>query len=183
MYEILKHRQIEKNSPFPRRFWVRPIFAVAKRFQQGDSENLVAEMRQEEKDLQKYFTYFRILPEYFHILYAIVKPFIEKQNVIREPISAKTRLEITLRYLAAGDSQVSPSFAFLVAPNTISKIIRETCQKIYEALYDEYFFKPSEENWKKKIGEFETLWNFDHCMAAVDGKQVEIQVLGQAGSA
>lgn len=39
----------------------------------------------------------------------------------------------------AGDSYKSLSYSFRVAPNTISGLIPETCEAIYECLKEEYF--------------------------------------------
>ncbi|XP_051156735.1 uncharacterized protein LOC127278859 [Leptopilina boulardi] len=167
--------------PSVRRFWVRPIFSAERRYQQGDSDNLLKELREDE-DHEKYFTYLRVLPNIFEQLHELVQPIIEKQQVVRDPICSRTRLEITLRYLCTGDSMVSLSFAFRVAHNTISLIVRETCQAIYDCLKDDYFLQPSEENWKKISDDFISLWNFDNCLGAIDGKQVEIQAPGNSGS-
>ncbi|XP_043478349.1 putative nuclease HARBI1 [Leptopilina heterotoma] len=170
----------EEQVSVQRRFWVRPIFTVDKRIEQGFSNNLIKEMLS--NDHEKYFTFFRVVPAVFDQLYERIGPLIEKATVFREPISAKTRLEITLRFLASGDSMVSLSYAFRVAHNTISKIISETCQKIYECLKDDYLLKPSEQNWKDIIEDFKTIWNFDHCMGAIDGKQVQIRAPYNTGS-
>ena len=43
----------------------------------------------------------------------------EKQIAIREPISARTRLQIRIRYLASGDSIVSIRYAFRVSISAV----------------------------------------------------------------
>jgi len=78
----------------------------------------------------KYFNYLRITPVLFEQFLQIIEPKITKQYVIRDPILLCTRLEITLRYLASGDSMASVSYVFRVGNNTVSKIILETCQVI-----------------------------------------------------
>ncbi|KYM97802.1 hypothetical protein ALC62_11503 [Cyphomyrmex costatus] len=103
-----------------RKFWVRPIFTSERRVAQGASNNLVQEMIFE--DREKFINYFRITPETFEKLLQIVSPRIQKQFLIREPISARIRLQICLRYLTSGDSMVSISYAFRVAHNTVSTV-------------------------------------------------------------
>lgn len=168
-------RQKEERIPTPRRFWVRSIFTTQRRQVQGFSNNLITEMRNHDHD--KYLNYFRVAPAVFEQLYERIRPLIEKKDVFREPISARTRLEITLRFLASGDSMVSLSYAFRVAHNTISKIISETCQQIYECLKTDYFLDPSERKWTEISQDFSRIWNFDHCIGAIDGKQVQMRVI------
>lgn len=157
-----------------RKYWVRSIFSVERRSLQGASENLVKEMMIE--DVEKYMDYFRMPPQLFEMLLKLVGPVIEKEYVIREPISPETRLQITLRYLASGDSMKSLSYAFRVAHNTISNIISETCEAIWNCLKDSVFLKDNEESWKSVAKEFQRLWDFPNCIGAIDGKHVQIQV-------
>lgn len=82
---------------------------------------------------------------------------------------------ITCRYLATGDNMTSLAYAFRIGHSTVSIIISETCQSIWDALKSEMFV-PSEENWKKVEKEFNDRWNFPHCIGAIDGKQVIIKV-------
>ncbi|XP_033229935.1 uncharacterized protein LOC117181415 [Belonocnema kinseyi] len=70
-----------------------------------------------------------------------VKSYIEKERCIRQPIPARTRLEICLRYLASGDSMTSISFVFRVSPNTVSKIVWETCKAIWLALRSDAHYR------------------------------------------
>ncbi|KYN06315.1 hypothetical protein ALC62_02742, partial [Cyphomyrmex costatus] len=102
------------------KYWVRPIFSIERRSQQGASENLVKEMQI--GDTEKYVDYFRMSPQLFEALLQLVGPILtkessqeipynpSKQYFIRDPILSKTRLQITLRYLA-GDSMKSLSDA------------------------------------------------------------------------
>nr|XP_012234570.1 PREDICTED: uncharacterized protein LOC105679237 [Linepithema humile] len=62
----------------------------------------------------------------------------------------------------------SISFAFRVGLNTVSKIISETCTAIWDVLSDQE--------------EFETLWNFPHCIGAIDEKHIELQAPPHSGS-
>ncbi|KYN04711.1 hypothetical protein ALC62_04411, partial [Cyphomyrmex costatus] len=128
------------------KYWVRPIFSIERRSQQGASENLVKEMQI--GDTEKYVDYFRMSPQLFEALLQLVGPILTKEYVVREPISCVTRLQITLGYLASGDSMKSLSYAFRVAHNSISKIISETCTVIWDYLKDSVFIKDTNQDWK-----------------------------------
>jgi len=101
----------------------------------------------------------------------VVSPCIQKQFVIREPISARIRFQICLRYLTSGDS-ISISYAFRVAHNTVSKIISETCNVIWDTLKEKVFLKLTEDNWRRIADEFKEKWNFLNCIGAIDGKHI-----------
>lgn len=171
IYKIIKRREKQKNQ---RRFWVRPIFAEERRCLQGASDNLIREMQY--VDMEKYIEYLRMDASTFHELLRLIRPKIEKQHVVRSPIPASTRLEICLRYLASGDSMSSISFVFRVGLNTVSKIISETCEAIWDILKDKVFPEITEDLWKEKANEFETQWNFPNCIEAVDGRHMAIVV-------
>ncbi|KYN21904.1 hypothetical protein ALC57_05710, partial [Trachymyrmex cornetzi] len=93
-----------------------------------------------------------------------------KQTNIREPIASHTRLQICLRYLASGDSMRSIGYAFRVSLNTVSQIIHETCDEIWLKLKDLVMPIPNKDAWTKIAENFEAMWNFPHCMGAIDGK-------------
>ncbi|EZA52911.1 hypothetical protein X777_07656 [Ooceraea biroi] len=57
---------------------------------------------------------------------------------MRECISLKERLSLTLRFLATGESYRSLEYSTRIPACTISRIIPETCRVIYEVLRDDY---------------------------------------------
>jgi len=67
------------------------------------------------EDKIKFGNYFRMNPIIFQELLKLIGPSIVKQYVIRDPIPPETRLHITLRYLASGDSMTSISYAYRIA--------------------------------------------------------------------
>jgi len=82
-----------------------------------------------------------------------------------------------IRFLASGDSMTSISYQYLVGLTTVSKIIEETCNTIWNCLQKKVL--PSclnESDWLNIARNFETKWNFNHCVGAIDGKHVLLQV-------
>ena len=64
-------------------------------------------------------------PESFNILLRHVEPHISKKNTrFCESVPASTRLAVTLRYFASGQSQQSLSLSFRLGRTTVSKIVR-----------------------------------------------------------
>ena len=57
-------------------------------------------------------------------------------------------IEICLRYLASGDIMPSLSFAFRIGISTVSKIVPETCQAIWNSLKE--IISP-EEQYRRNI--------------------------------
>lgn len=59
------------------------------------------------EDLDSYKNHLRILPHKFDDLLSKIESVIQKRNTcMRDAIPSKVKLEITLRYLAVGDSFV-----------------------------------------------------------------------------
>jgi hypothetical protein len=83
-----KNQRIKKKK----RFWVAPIFK--NRCEHGFYHALLPTLKLE--DL-RFHNYFRMSTIQYEELLAIVGPHLEKQYVVREPISATERLTLTLR--------------------------------------------------------------------------------------
>ena len=124
-------------------------------------------------------------PERLQHLLTLVGPVIAKKPCrSRKPIPAAKRLMVTLRYLATGDSQQSQSFTFRIGRATISNILRETLQAIWDALNKAYLAPPSNtEDWIHIAEKYEEECNFPHCLGAIDGKHIMIECPANAGSA
>lgn len=65
-------------------------------------------------------------------------------------------------------------FDFHVSRKTISLIVKETCEAIWEAMHLQEMPPPTKDVWLEKAIQFEE-FNFPNCVGAVDGKHVRIQ--------
>ncbi|XP_050315429.1 uncharacterized protein LOC126749803 [Anthonomus grandis grandis] len=112
---------------------------------------------------------------------SMLVPLMEKNmdNLITLQSSFATH---TFRYLATGDSMTSISFSFRIAHSTISQIIRETCDAIWECLHEKVLPKPDEDTWRNIAEGFSEKWQLPHCVGAIDGKHVIIQAPPKSGS-
>jgi hypothetical protein len=101
----------------------------------GASNTLLVEWTSEDRDMYK--NHLRMSQEQFFELLSKVKLYIEKQDTnMRECIPAHVKLQITLRYLAAGDSFGSLEALYRVPRTTISKFLPEVLNAIYLSLED-----------------------------------------------
>ena len=131
------------------------------------------------------YMFIRMSPKRFEHLLSLVGPSISKKPCIsRFPIPPSERLVLTLRCLARGHSHQSQSFYFRIGRATVSKIIRETCNKLSQCLQPGYLSAPSaEDQWKAISNEFRLEWNFSHCLGALDGKHIAMECPHDGGSA
>ena len=134
-YWDILHAQEEKD---PRNFWVHTI--LSKRKQHGEYYHLVSELS---LDSDKFENYFRLNQQQFDELEQLVGPLIAKNELqLRETISPRQRLAITLRFLATGDSYKSLEYSYRVSNSLISRFVPEVCEKIWEFLRPIYVKTP-----------------------------------------
>lgn len=68
-------------------------------------------------------------------------------------------------------------YQYLVGLTTVSNIISETCEAIWNYLQPKVLPLSIDTHRLLHIAkEFKDLWNFNHCIGAIDGKHVVIQV-------
>ena len=148
----------------------------------GEYNNLVKDLML--FDHAYFFKSFRMTPTRFEQLLSWIAPHIYKSSKIRDVTNPSERLCITLRNLASGDAQTTIASSYHVSPPVVSRIVRETCYAIWTELRNHgYLIVPSnEESWKSIASEFETKWNFPHCLGAIDGKHVIMQAPPRSGS-
>ncbi|KAK9879179.1 hypothetical protein WA026_004027 [Henosepilachna vigintioctopunctata] len=167
----LKRRNENGKNRKVRRWWAKELFR--QRLQYGN--RLMADMViQHTEETVRNFV--RMSSEDFEYLLTMVSPKINKMNTnMREAITAKERLAVTLRFLATGDSYSSLQYLFRISKSSVSSIIPETCDAIIETLRD-YVKMPSNQNeWLEKARGFEEKWAFPHAIGAIDGKHILIQ--------
>ena len=106
---------------------------IALRESLGASNCLFRELSSE--DPQEYRKHMRMSVEKFDELLRLVESYISKTDtVMKAAVSARLKLEVTLRYLASGDSFSSLALLFRIPPCTISRFLPETLQSIINAL-------------------------------------------------
>lgn len=128
--KLISAQQKKKRK---RKIWVRDW--ISRRQDFGASAQLLTEMRVE--DAMGYKNYMRMLPHQFDCLLSQVKSSIQKKDThMRNAIPAKVKLEVTLRYLATGDSLHTLEALYRVGRSTISIFVPEVCEAIYSALKD-----------------------------------------------
>ena len=129
--EIQKDMLIKLQKQRPRR-WVRDW--VGRRGGLGASNTLLRELAEE--DPAEYRNALRMDTSKFEELLSMVVSKVQKQDtVMRLAISSKTKLEVTLRYLATDDSFRSLGLMFRVPHNTISSFLPDVLAAIYDSLY------------------------------------------------
>lgn len=172
--------KLQQRKRRQRRRWSRPW--LLRRPQFGHFEQLLQELQVE--DASSFKNFIRMEPNMFKELLDRVGPHIEKQDTFwRKSLSPGLRLAITLRYLATGESYKSLQYGFRVAHNTISLIIPETCEAIFQEYKHEVLSCPkTPDEWKKVASLFSKRWHFHHTVGALDGKHIAIRCPPNGGS-
>ena len=96
-------------------------------------------------------------PERFNHLLVLVGPVIAKKPCrSRNTFTEAERLMVTLRYFATGEAQQTQAFCFRLGKATVSRIVRETCKALGEALNETYLKTSStSDDWKNIAQEFD----------------------------
>lgn len=116
----------------PRSCWTRKW--ISRRTNLGASK-LLEELAREDGD--SFRNHLRMSNLKFEELLNHVAPRIQKSNTrMRMALPAKIKLQITLRYLATGDSFSSLQYLYRVPKCTISKFVPEVCEAIFEVLME-----------------------------------------------
>lgn len=83
----------------------------------------------------------------------------------------------------SGDSYMSHSYSFRVAPNTIGKIVPETCRALFTVLRKDYFSCPTTvDEWRSVADGYWKKWQFPNTIGALDGKHIVLRQPINSGS-
>ena len=111
-------------------------------------------------------------PDRFNHLSDLLRKRITKKYHIRLSISPEERLAVTLSYLATVNTKQSIAFEFKLGRSTVSSIIDEVCEELWDVLAN-FVQPPSAKNdWEKSSDDFLEFWNIPHCIGTIDGKHV-----------
>lgn len=115
----------------PKRVWVKSW--ILRRNDLGASNCLLKELALE--DPKEYFLALRMSKESFDILLNKIELSIQKNDTImRDAIPATTKLQAVLYFLATGNSLRSLQHFYRISKASLSEMIPEICDAIYETL-------------------------------------------------
>ncbi|XP_055915280.1 uncharacterized protein LOC129948341 [Eupeodes corollae] len=172
--DLLEEEEEEKQK---RRWWVRELNLT--RDETGFFAQNFEQMK--ERDPEHFYKIIRMSYQSFEILGALIEPHLEK-TCWRKPIEPKARLFLVLMYLSQGVPKQVLAWMFRIGYSTVASIIYETCDLLWDHLMPFYLTPPSQHDWRRIASDFEVLWNLPNCVAAIDGKHVNIQCPPGAGS-
>lgn len=117
----------EKSKKKKRRMWIRPYFN-----RRETVDNLCQELMLDKKLFDNFS---RMSKSDFEYILNKIGPKIKRNDTnMRNAIPVTTRLAITLRYLATGDSFKSLMYLFRVSDASISVIVPEVSAALIEGL-------------------------------------------------
>lgn len=73
-------------------------------------------------------------------------------------------------------------YSFRTGKSTISSIVHETCHVLWTKLVSIHMPILTEQRLKAIAEDFESTWNFPHCIGAINGKHCEIKKTPKSGS-
>ena len=90
----------------------------------------------------------------------------------------KLKLEmLSCRYLSTGLSFEALAGTYLMDLYTISRIVREVCESIYDTFWPKHMPIPTPEMFERIAREYETMWNFALCVGEYNSPHL-CEVLG-----
>jgi hypothetical protein len=106
---------------------------ILRRRQLGHSANLLRELATECP--HRYRNFMRMTENNFKELLSMLNPMLQRQDTnMRDAVPLHVKLEITLRYLASGDSFRTLAYDFRTCPSTISHFLPEMLLELKEKL-------------------------------------------------
>ena len=114
----------------------------------------------------------------FQYILLRIRTDIEKQVVTEEPVTPECRLAICLYRLGRGDYLTTISEMTGLACPTICNITIEVSEATVNNLWIDSvckYFPSNEGEFLDKMVEFESLWQFPCCFAAIDGCHIPIK--------
>jgi len=122
------------------------------------------------------------MPELKFHCFRISSRITKQDTHMRSAISPRLRLQITLRYLSGPASFTILEDIFRVPKSTLSKLIPEVCDALWQELNRECIVIPQDQaGWLIKAQEFQEKWQYPFALAALDGKHVEVQAFQNSG--
>lgn len=91
-------------------------------------------------------------------------------------------IKFCYRYLATGSSFRHLAFSFRIGASTVGQIVQETVSILWDVLQPVHMSAPKKEDFQRISDEFNNIWNFPHCIGAIDGKHIRVLCPKNSGS-
>lgn len=86
------------------------------------------------------------------------------------------------RYFSTGMSFRNMAFSFRMGKTTVSNIISEISEYLWESLYRIHMPIPTQKDFQQIAKDFYEIWNFPNCVGALDGKHIRMRCPSNSGS-
>lgn len=134
---FVEAEKLTKKKRTKRKEWVRAW--VGRRSLPGRSLISLTHDELAREDPAEFRNVLRMNEDSFNHLLSLMDTKIRKQDTnMRQAISSRDRLTVTLRFLATGSEYSSLQHSVRIPKCTISQFVPEVCQAIYESLKEEY---------------------------------------------
>ena len=167
----LKHQKESRKRR--KRIWMRELLIHRSRL--GLWNCAVPQLEKvNSRTIGTFANYFRMDASCFELLLAKVAPIINREDTqFRQAISPQERLAVTLRYLATGCSFTELHYSHRISLSSISHIIPETCEAVYNCIKEECLLTPKTSvEWQEISLTLQERWQFPNVLGALDGKDV-----------
>ncbi|XP_060859040.1 uncharacterized protein LOC132936341 [Metopolophium dirhodum] len=173
----LLHKKYKKHRSKPR-LHIKPF--LKERRVHGHWHCLTSGLQLINSEL--YQNFIRMSASTFEELVCVVGPKIKRFPSRPDILSVGEVLTATLRYLASGESMMSIMYSFRIGKATVSKLILQCCEVLWDTLNKKVLVVPVTNKWAQIAAEFENKWQVPNCVGSIDGKHIIHQAFANSGS-
>ncbi|CAN7974563.1 unnamed protein product [Ixodes persulcatus] len=161
------------------RVWVREF--IRRRAEFGAHGCLVRDLLRDDLEYRRYM---RMDLDTFNELADGIREHVTRQDTLMRPaITVEEQLDVTLRFLATGESFTSLHYQYRMGVSTVREKVMNVCSALYLYLQPSCMkFPSSAEEWLQIAAGFEQRWEFPNCIGALDGKHIRITCPQESGS-
>uniref|UniRef100_T1IHT3 DDE Tnp4 domain-containing protein n=1 Tax=Strigamia maritima TaxID=126957 RepID=T1IHT3_STRMM len=164
----------KKKTKRKKRFWIQPSLKQRPMKTQQTTTNDAPNLESSGTNFSS--EKFHMSTETFLEIAAKIKPFmISRKSKRPDRITDLHRLAITLDFLANSIQQKHLAQNHHISKQVLGVILDEVCLAIINGLKQEVTPVMNEENWLQVARDFNEVWNFPHCLGAINGKYVDIE--------
>jgi hypothetical protein len=123
----------------------------------------------------KYFKEnFRVSRDTFHYLCAELGTVLQREHVVKRPLSVEQRVAMTLWRLGTTVEYRTIAHLFGVGMSTACTVVHEVCAALVDNLSQRYIKIPQGDGMQQVVDGFLSRWQFPQCAGALDGTHIPI---------